>query len=86
MALRQEIIHVVPSRDAGYGRCYGSATWDSGVVEARLVGAIVQLPVTGNLVAALGLSVRARVDAGAVTVEVSGPGAGPVDVLLTLDA
>lgn len=86
MALHQHVIHVVPNRDAGYDRRYGTAIWDSGLVEARLIGAIVQLPVSGNPFDALGVNVRARVDDGAVTVEINGTGAGPVDVLLTLDA
>jgi hypothetical protein len=85
MALHQQLVHVVANRDAGYGKRYGFATWDSGLVEARLVGAVAELPVSGSRLDALGVSVRARVDAGAVTVEVSGGWAGPVDVLVTLD-
>jgi hypothetical protein len=86
MALHQHVIHVVPSRDAGYGRRYGSATWDTGLAGARLIGAVVELPVTGSVLDAIGVSVRARIDGGAVTVEVNGTGAGPVDVVVTLDA
>src|SRR4029079_1246137 len=40
-------------------------------------------PATGKVVDALGVSVRARVDDGEVTVEVNGTGAAPVDVVVT---
>ena len=86
MALHQHVVHVVPSRDAGYGRRYGISTWDSGLADARLVATMVELPATGKVVDALGVSVRARVDDGEVTVEVNGTGAAPVDVVVTLDA
>ena len=86
MALHQHVVRVVPSRDAGYGRRYGISTWDSGLADARLVATMVELPATGKVVDALGVSVRARVDDGEVTVEVNGTGAAPVDVVVTLDA
>ena len=71
MALHQQVVHVVANRDAGYGERYGCATWDSGLVEARLVGAVADSP--SAAVASTARRQRAGgVDAGAVTVEVSG--------------
>jgi hypothetical protein len=86
VALHQHLVRVLPAKDAGGGIHYGQTTWLSGRSNPRLVGAVALLPKTGNVVNALGVSVRARIDGDSVTVEVSGPVSGPIDVLVTIDA
>jgi hypothetical protein len=85
MALQQHTMTVVADLPAGPVHRYGHATWSSGLVDPLLVGAVAVLPRSGNVVGSRGVDVRARVDGGVVTVEVSGDVSGPIDVLVTVD-
>jgi hypothetical protein len=86
MTLIQRTITVVADVSAGPVHRHGTATWTSGLADPMLVAAVAVLPSTGNVVGSRGVDVRARVDAGVVTVEVSGDISGPVDVLVTVAA
>jgi hypothetical protein len=86
MALIQHRLTVVADLPAGPVNRYGKATWTSGLVDPMLVSAVAVLPSTGNVVVSRGVDVRARVDGGIVTVEVSGDVSGPIDVLVTIES
>ncbi len=85
MTLLQHMMTVVADLPAGPVNRYGKATWSSGRVDPMLVGAVAVLPSTGNVIGSRGVDVRARVDAGIVTVEVSGDVSGPIEVLVTIE-
>jgi|GEM_PF-6276754 hypothetical protein len=83
MALSQEVVTVTTK--SGAIRSYGTADWDSTEAAALLVSATVDT--STDILHQSGASARASIDTGVVTVQVEGPvGAGPVDVVITIDA
>jgi len=63
------------------------ATWATGLVTPKLVAVVPILPADASLTDPWGVHVRARIDAGVVTVDAHHPvHLGPLQVLVTVDA
>lgn len=86
MALHQHRPSVAADRLIGTDERCGTGSFVSGLTDPKLVSAVVLLPNGGNLASSRGAHVRARIDGDIVTVEVSGPINGRVEILVTIDA
>jgi len=84
VALTQSILTITADAiAAGSGR----ATWTTGLATPKLVAAVPVLPADASLTDPWGVHIRARIDAGVVTVDAHHPSQlGPLQVLVTVDS